>query len=105
MSSFLAYVQHFDIVPQATSSGSTTSQGNVPKHSTKMYILKRSNHTDDIQMGDIIPLSHIHTAVDLVPQFMGAADPHLTKETSLKYSREFLLNHFFDKQIYCSLAT
>ncbi len=56
-------------------------------------------------MGDIIPLSHIRAAVDLVPRFMEAADSRLTKENSLEYSNEFLLNHFFDKQIYYSLAT
>ncbi len=70
-----------------------------------MYVLKRSSCTDGIWMGDIIPLSHIRTAVDLVLQFMGAADPCLTKESSLEYSSEFLLNHYFDKQIYYSLAT
>jgi hypothetical protein len=104
-SSFLAYVERFDIVPQATSSGSTTSRGYVPERSTNMYVLKRSSRADGKRMGDIIPLSHIRTAVDLVPRFMEAADPHLTKETSLECSREFLLNHFFDKQIYYSLAT
>jgi hypothetical protein len=56
-------------------------------------------------MGDIIPLSHIRAAVDLVPRFMEEADPRLTKETSFEYSSEFLLNHFFDRQIYYSLAT
>ena len=70
-----------------------------------MYILKRSVCADGVRMGDIIPLSHIRSAVDLVPQFMGAADPRLTKESSLEYSNEFLLNHFFDKQLYYSLAT
>lgn len=106
--SFLAYVQRFDIVPQATSSGSTSGParpGYVPERSTNMYVLKRSSRADGTRMGDIIPLSHIRTAVDLVPRFMEAADPHLTKENSLEYSREFLLNHFFDKQIYYSLAT
>lgn len=105
MSSFLAYVQRFDIVPQTTSLGSTTSRGHVPEPSTQMYILKRSSRADGIRMGDIIPLSHIRTAVDLVPRFMRAADPRLTKESSLEYSSEFLLNHYFDKQIYYSLAT
>jgi hypothetical protein len=105
MSSFLAYVQRFDIVPQATSSGSNTSRGYVPELSTKMYVLKRSSRVDGIRMGDVIPLSRIRTAVDLVPRFMGAADPRLTKESSLEYSSEFLLNHYFDKQIYYSLAT
>ena len=55
-------------------------------------------------MGDIIPLSHIRAVVDLVPRFVGAADTRLTKESSLEYSSEFLLNHFFDRQIYYSLA-
>jgi hypothetical protein len=105
MNSFLAYVQRFNIVPQTMPSGSTTSRGYVPEPSTKMYVLRRSSRTDGIRMGDIIPLSHIRAAVDLVPRFMGAADPRLTKESSLEYSSEFLLNHFFDKQIYYSLAT
>ena len=65
-----------------------------------MYVLKRAHCTDGLQMGDIIPLSHIHAPVDLVPQYMHAADIWLTKETSLKYSSEFLLNNFFDKQLY-----
>jgi hypothetical protein len=51
-------------------------------------------------MGDIIPLSHIHTSVDLVPRFMEAADNQLTKESSLEYSSEFLLNHFYDRHLY-----
>lgn len=105
MNSFLAYVQRFDIIPQATSSGSTTGRGYVPERSTKMYVLKRSRRADHMRMGDIIPLSHIRTAVDLVLRFMEAADPRLTKESSLEYSREFLLNHYFDKQVYYSLAT
>ena len=56
-------------------------------------------------MGDIIPLTHIRAAVDLVPRFMETADPCLTKESSLEYTSEFLLNHFFDRQLYYSLAT
>jgi hypothetical protein len=70
-----------------------------------MFVLKRSTRTDGLRMGDIIPLSHIRSAIDLVPRFMDAADSHLTKESSLEYSSEFLLNHFFDKQLYYSLAT
>lgn len=104
LNSFLAYVQRFDIIPQAISSGSTTSRGYVPETSTKMYVLKRSSRVDGTRMGDIIPLSHIRAVVDLVPRFVGAADTRLTKESSLEYSSEFLLNHFFDRQIYYSLA-
>lgn len=85
-----------------TSSG---SRAYVPEPSTNMYVLKRSLRADGIRMGDIIPLSHIRAAVDLVPRFMETADPRLTKESSLEYASEFLLNHFFDRQLYYSLAT
>jgi hypothetical protein len=68
-----------------------------------MYVLKRSTRADGTWLGDIVPLSHIHVAVDLVPRFTEAADPRLMKESSLEYSSEFLLNHFFDKQLYYSL--
>jgi len=68
-----------------------------------MYVLKRAQRADGSRMGDIIPLSHIRAPVDLVPRYMRAADIRLTKETSLEYSSEFLLNNFFDKQLYYSL--
>lgn len=68
-----------------------------------MYVLKRSCRADGARMGDIIPLTHIRTKVDLVPRFMDAADSRLTKESSLEYSNEFLLNSYFDKQLYYSL--
>ena len=54
-------------------------------------------------MGDIIPLSHIRTGIDLAPRFKDATDKRLTKENSLEYSSEFFLNHFYDKQLYYSL--
>src|SRR5262245_44032580 len=104
MNSFLAYVQRFDIIPQPISSGSSTSWGHVPERSTKMYFLKRSIRADGERMGDIVPLSHFRAAIDIVPRFMEAADPRLTKESSIEYSSEFLLNYFYDKQIYYSLV-
>ena len=101
--SFLAYVQRFDIVPQARSSSSNTGRGNFPEASTGMYVLKRSIRADGSRMGDIIPLSHIRTGIDLSPRFMAAADSRLSKETSLECSSKFLLNHFYSKQLYYSL--
>ena len=68
-----------------------------------MYVLKRSKRANGTLMGDMIPLSHIRVGVDLVPRFMHAADSRLTKENSLEYSSEFLLNNYFDKQLYYSL--
>ena len=107
MNSFFAYVQRFDIVPQAYSpSGpsSNTRRGNFPEASTGMYVLKRSVRADGSRTGDVIPLSHIRSGVDLAPRFMGAADRRLTKDASLEYSTEFFLNHFYDKQLYYSLV-
>jgi hypothetical protein len=103
LNSFLAYVQRFDIVPQASGSGSAASQGPCRKPSTNLYMLKCSCRADGTRMGDIIPLSHIHAAVDLVPQFMEAADSRLTKESSLEYSSEFILNDYFNRQLYYAL--
>ena len=105
LNGFLAYVQWFDIVPQArtSSSGLTTSRGCCPDSASKMYVLKRGHRTDGSWMGDVIPLTHIRANVDLVPRYMHAADVRLTKESSLEYSSEFLLNDFFDKQLYYSL--
>jgi hypothetical protein len=105
LNSFLAYVQRFDIVPQAqtSSGGLATSRGSHPESATNMYILKRGYRADGLRIGDIVPLSQIRSAVDLAPRHMDAADIRLTKETSLEYSSEFLLNHFFDKQFYYAL--
>ena len=100
---FLTYVQRFDIVPQAPSPRSNIGRGSFPEASTGMYVLKRSVRADGSRLGDIVPLSHIRTSVDLAPRFMAAADSRLTKEGSLEYSNEYFLNHFFDKQLYYSL--
>jgi len=103
INSFLAYVQRFDIVPQARSQSSNSGRGNFPEASTGMYVLRRSIRADGSRTGDVIPLPHIRTGVDLAPRFADAADSRLTKESSLEYSSEFLLNHFYDKQLYYSL--
>ena len=83
--------------------GLHTGWGNFPEASTGMYVLKQSIWADGSQMGDIIPLSHIHTGVDLAPKFMHVADSWLRKKSSIEYSSEFLLNHFYNKQLYYSL--
>jgi len=61
-------------MPQVQASSLTTNHSTYPESATKMYVLKRAHCTDGLQMGDIIPLSHIHAPVDLVPQYMHAAD-------------------------------
>lgn len=68
-----------------------------------MFILKRARRNDQTIMGDVIPLSHIRTLVELVPRFGEKADPRLSKETVLEYSSEFLLDKYFDKEFFYAL--
>jgi hypothetical protein len=94
---FLAYVQRFDIVPQAAASAEASQlhRGSYPDPVTKMYVLKRSTRADSSRMGDVIPLTNLRASADLIPRFYEAADTHLTKKNSLEYSREFYHNKYF----------
>lgn len=93
---FLTYAQRFDIVPQPGPSGRDPS--------TQMYVLKRALRSSADRMGDIIPLTNIRAFANLVPRFGATADPRLTMFNTLEHSREFLLNRFFDKNIYYPLS-
>jgi hypothetical protein len=102
--SFLAYVQRFDVVPQTTfTSASGLSRGCHPDPVSKMYVLKRSTRANGTRMGGIIPLSHLRAPADLITRFFQVADARLTKESSLEYGTEFLLNDFFTKDLYPAL--
>lgn len=101
--SFFAYVQRFDIVQQSCSAPNSTSRHG-PDPTTNMFILRHSTRSNGMQMGDIIQLSSLRAAVDLVPCFQKAADERLTKETSLEYSPTFFLNDTFTKQLYFALS-
>ena len=69
-----------------------------------MLVLQRSSRLNGTQMGDVIHLSSLRAAVDLVPCFQKVADAQLTKETSLEYSPAFFLNDNFTKQLYSALS-
>ena len=69
-----------------------------------MFILKRSVRAGGAPLGDIIPLSQLHSVADLIPRFGAKADSQLTKQTSLAYSAEFWLNKYFDKPTYFALT-
>ena len=92
------YAQRFDIVPQLTMTPLT--RATVPDPTTGLYILKRAFRTDGSRLGDIIPLSHCRTPVQLVPRFGKEADAQLARSNSMELSREFFLNAYFDKDIF-----
>ncbi|KAF8952213.1 hypothetical protein BDZ97DRAFT_1909427 [Flammula alnicola] len=103
---FLAYVQRFDVVPQVdpSSSSSRTSKGSFPEATSSLYILKRRKRSNGIIMGDILPLCHIRTMVDVVPHLGEAANRSLTAQNSTTYSSEYLLNKYFDKELFWALS-
>ena len=101
---FLAYVQRFDIVPQNRSLTAGSPRGPYPDPVTKMYILRRSVRADGSRLGDVIPLTNLRASADLTHRFHNKADTRLTKENSLEYGQEFLLNAFFEKNLYYSLG-
>jgi hypothetical protein len=100
---FLAYVQRFEIVPQYRNLTMPSPRGPYPDPVTNMYVMKCSIRAGGSRMGDIIPLTNLRAAADLIPHWNEKADKHLTKETSVEYSRHFYLNKFFDKDMFYAL--
>lgn len=71
-----------------------------PDSATQMHILKRSTRSDNSVLGDIVPLTRIRSAIELVPRFGTHADPRLTAENSLEYCTEFWLNKYETKETF-----
>ena len=94
---YLAYVERFDIIPQADL---PRGQRLAPDLIRGMYILRRARRTDGSPMGAIVPLYHIRQPIQLVPRFGEKASSTLTAQTSFNASRDFYLNHYFDKEDY-----
>jgi hypothetical protein len=95
---YLVYAQRFDIIHQL--SGNPPTRTAIPDPITGLYVFKRALRTDQSRVGDILPLYHCRIPVQLVPRFGAKADSTLTHTTSMERSREFLLNRYFDKDIY-----
>ena len=100
---FLAYVQHFDVIPQPSAVGSSL-KGQFPEPASSLYLLKRAKRTDGSLIGDIIPLDQIRALADLIPQFGQKANRSLTRENIHSLSSGFRLNKYFDKELYLALS-
>ncbi|KAJ7703454.1 hypothetical protein B0H16DRAFT_1347131 [Mycena metata] len=99
---FLAYVERFNIIPQANPQGG--GKGRFPEPATGMYLVKRARRSDGSAMGDIIPLDRIRAPVELTPRFGKVADKRLSKETSLDVWDEFWLPRWFNKELFFALS-
>ena len=89
------YVERFDIIPQTH-----LPRGHrlAPDPTRGMYILRRAYRSDGSPMGAVIPLYHLRQPIQLIPRFGENADANLTSRTSFAASRDFYLNHYFDKE-------
>ena len=99
---FLAYVQHFDIIPQPNPQ-CPSQKGPYAEPSTGMYCVKRARRSDGSFFGDVIVLGHIRALVDLIPRFGESAERRLSKETVLEHVSEFRLNKYFQKELFYAL--
>lgn len=76
----------------------------IPDPTTGMYVLKRAVRTDGTPMGDIIPLSQLCAPVDIIPRWGGmTASPRLTCANSLEFGSHFLLNKYWNKNLFHTL--
>lgn len=72
--------------------------GPVPEESTGMYVLRRVHRADSSRLGDIVPLSEVALAVELLTYHGAVADRRFTYTNSLECAEVFLFNHFSEKE-------
>jgi len=95
---YLAYCERFDIVPQVVLQGRPANK--VADPVTGMYVVKRAVRADKSPVGDIIPLSRLRIPVQLIPCFGDKANRKLTSKNSSKYTSQFYLNKYSDKEVF-----
>ncbi|KAI6018243.1 hypothetical protein PISMIDRAFT_107685 [Pisolithus microcarpus 441] len=93
---FLAYVKHFNIVPQSSPTNVSPATG--------MHMLKWAVGGNGQHVGEVIPFTHIHSPAHLVPNFRHVAHSHLTSLSSYELSNDFWLNKYFSKEFYYALS-
>ncbi|KAH7879129.1 uncharacterized protein C8R40DRAFT_1158970 [Lentinula edodes] len=107
---FLAYCECLDVVNQPPPPpqyqhlpGYSAWPPYFPAYSSGCFILKRARRTDTTPLGDIIPISQFRSFADICPRYKGHPHTSLTQTTSQYCSEEFLLNKYFNKEIFFAL--
>lgn len=92
---FLVYTRRFDMVSQ---------NGSSRESSSGMHVLSRAKRADGQYIGDVIPVSQLRSAVNLIPRFgPDGANSRLTRNNSHERSKEFWLNKYWNKDFYYAL--
>lgn len=95
---YLAYVHCFNIVPQQ----GTPSNVHL---GTGMHLLRRMVRSGGSRIGDVIPITQVHSPAHLILNFGKEAYPWLTRENSYDVSSEFWLNKYWSKEFYFALLS
>lgn len=94
---FLAYVQHFNIVPQQGAVSSVHP-------GMGMHMLQWVVRSDGSRIGGVIPITQVQSPTHLIPNFGKEAHPCLTHENSYKVCSKFWLNKYWSKEFYFTLS-
>lgn len=102
----LCYVEKFSFAGRRAEGG-----GRLEENDVDMYLLRRQFRSQGdrngvrMRMGDIIPLTDIAHAVDIVPVYGARKDPQISAKNTLDLPMDFYLNCFSDKEIYHTILT
>lgn len=97
----LAYVEYFQRGHNSTSTKGP--KGHIPDLNINMYRVTRHLRDDGSRMGDIIELTDIWRPIQLVPRFGPVCPPEWNCDNAVELAKEFYVNQFWDKQIYCDV--
>lgn len=56
------------------------------------------------RIGTVVPIAHLRSPANLIPNFGKAAHPRLTRENSYEFSNDFWLNKYWTKELYYALS-
>ena len=94
---FAAYVQRFNTTPRSGPHNTCAVMG--------MHMLKRAVRANGQRIGEVIPLTLIHSGAHLIPNFGPEAHLRLTKHSSYEFSSEFWLNKYWSKETFFALSS
>ncbi|KAF5390496.1 hypothetical protein D9757_005246 [Collybiopsis confluens] len=104
---FLAYCERFDTVnqpppPQQYAHLPCYQAWKLyyPDYFSGCYVLRKALRSSGAPFGDVIPISQFRAQVAVAPRLRNTADIHLTPYNVMTYASEYLLNKFWDKELW-----